>query len=370
MRGPEHWEPSVTAPGGPSRTRELFERVPELRRLVQPVDLADLPTPVTEERALAETWKLGSLHVKRDDRTSAIYGGSKVRNLEYFFGAALAQKATSVATMGPYGSHQVLATAIFARRLGLGSRGVLTPQPPVYEADVNARLLPAFGMEVVRCRSFLDVPLRYLRARRTPLRGGRPFWIPPGAAHPLGVLAVVEGALEVARAVRDKEMPLPEDVVVPTGTCATVAGLYLGFAIARLPVRVVAVRMVPMIVTGAWKLKRMAHKALKLLRDAGYEEEVRWGPLLWVDSMAAPGYALASSGCAAAMDDVAQQGSFRTEVTYTGKTLAFLRTDALRGRRVLFWNTFSAIEPKAPEEPACPGHDRRTQENARDADAH
>ncbi len=156
----------------------------------------------------------------------------------------------------------------------------------------------------------------------------------------------MEGALEVARAVRQGEIQKPDDVVVATGTCATAAGLYLGFAMARLPVRLVAVRVVPMIVSGPGKMKGMANKALKLLRQLGYTEEPQWGDLLWVNDCAAPGYSMANEQAHTAMADVRQGGDFRTDVAYTGKTLGIFRTNVLQGgRRVLFWNTLSGVDP-------------------------
>lgn len=330
------------------RARALFELIPGLHEVVRPLDLADLPTPITAEPALAEAWGLAALHVKRDDLTGKAYGGSKVRNLEYFLGRAKSAGVPGVATMGPLGSHQALATAVYARQIGLLSRGLLLPQAGVREVELNARLLPAFGMEVYRCRSFLEVPYRYLQTRLTHLGGQRPFWIPPGSSDPLGVLAIVEGALEIARAVEAGELPIPDDVVIPTGTCATAAGLFLGFAIAGLPVRVVAARMVTMIITGPRKLKRMVAATLEILRAAGYRGELAPVSLLWLDDLAGPGYARASAEALAAMADVEQQGSIRTEVTYTGKTLALFRRPLLSGRRVLFWNTYSAVDPEPP----------------------
>jgi D-cysteine desulfhydrase len=79
--------------------RELFGLIPNLSALVRPVRLAHLPTPITEALELAQLWGLESLHVKRDDLTSPLYGGSKLRNLEYFFGKALQGNATGVVTM-------------------------------------------------------------------------------------------------------------------------------------------------------------------------------------------------------------------------------------------------------------------------------
>ena len=139
---------------------------------------------------------------------------------------------------------------------------------------------------------------------------------------------------------------MPDDVVVATGTCATAAGLLLGFAIAGLKVRVVAVRMVPKIVTGPRKMRRLAEQTLELLRKHGFDGPVNWGESLWVDAHAGPGYGLDNALGKQAADDVAASGYFRTETTYTGKTLGLLASKALAGRRVLFWNTCSAVDPK------------------------
>jgi D-cysteine desulfhydrase len=323
--------------------RLLDGLVPGLADVVRPVDLVDRPTPVSCEPALATRWGLGELWVKRDDLTSPVYGGSKVRNLEFFLGAARGQGATDIATMGPLGSHQVLATATFGAYLGLRTRALLVPQEPVREVAVNARLLPALGMELIRCEHFHQVPLGYLRVRLK--RRASTYWIPPGSKHPLGVLGVVEGTLELAAAIRNGTVPCPEDVVVPTGTCATVAGVYLGLALAGLPIRVVAVRMVPMLITGAGKLRRLAAETLTLLRRAGYRGEPRWGEVLWLDDYAAPGYSRGNPGAERAMEDVAALSDFRTELTYTGKSLALFAKGGLAGRRVVFWNTYSATDP-------------------------
>lgn len=330
------------------RNRPLFELAPQLYKYVSPLDLAELPTGVRDEASLAQSWGLKSLHIKCDDQTSSIYGGSKLRNLEYFLGHARSLGIPGIVTMGPYGSHQALATAVYGERLGFKTRAVLTPQPEVRESALNEKMLSRFGMEVYRCKGFLNVPAAYLRARYKKLAGERPYWIPPGSAHPFGVLGVVEGALEVAASIRAGELEMPDDVVVATGTCATAAGLYLGFAIAGLPVRVVAVRVVPMFVSGERKLRKMAKQTLDILQSGGLQVSPKWGELLWIDSHAAPGYGLANPEALAVMEEVKRHGSFRTDVTYTGKTLALFRTSTLAERRVLFWNTYSARDPDLP----------------------
>ena len=327
------------------RRRLLTQLVPDLDALVRPLDLLAGPTPITQAPELARVWGQSSLWIKRDDLTNPIYGGSKVRNLEFFLGQARGQGATGVITMGPYGSHQVLATAVFGHLSGFRTRAVLTPQPDVAEIALNRRLLPQLDMETLRCGSFAAVPFAVLKGRLTELGGRKPYWIPPGSNHPLGVMGVIEGALEVAQAIKAGDVPMPDDVVVPTGTCATAAGVYLGFALANLPVRVVAVRMVPMIVTGPRKMRRMAEKTDAILRSHGLTASARWGDVLWIDDYAGPGYGLTNPRAERAERDVAAHEGFRTETTYTAKTLALLASGGLQNRKVLFWNTFSALEP-------------------------
>ena len=77
----------------------------------------------------------------------------------------------------------------------------------------------------------------------------------------------------------------------------------------------------------------------------GLVAPARWGEVLWVDDFAGPGYGLTNPMAEQAECDVAAHAGFRTETTYTAKTLALLASGGLWNRNVLFWNTFSALEP-------------------------
>ncbi|NNM51121.1 MAG: hypothetical protein HKM02_02700 [Pseudomonadales bacterium] len=57
----------------------------------------------------------GSLWVKRDDETHAVYGGNKVRKLELILGAARDRGIKRMVTFGAIGTHHGVATAYFAR---------------------------------------------------------------------------------------------------------------------------------------------------------------------------------------------------------------------------------------------------------------
>lgn len=325
-----------------THSRLLFEKVKGLNQLVCPLDLVNKPSPITESRELANIWSLASFHIKRDDLISPIYGGSKSRMMEYFLGKAVAQKNTSVASMGPFVSHQLLGLGVFAKTIGLECRGVVVTQPENEDVKKYKKLYNEVGIETIRCHKYYHVPWAYIRTR---WKKKNTSWVPPGGNDSLGVLALVEAAFEFAKQIEEGEIPMPDDIVVPTGTCATVAGLYLGFSILNLPIRIVAVRVVPMLWTSSKKLIKTAKKGLKVLRKAGFEEEVNWGELLWVNDHAEPGYGLLNKKAEDAMADVKEKGDFRTEVAYTGKTLGIFKNETLQGRKVVFWNTYSAIDP-------------------------
>ena len=78
---------------------------PTLADALPRLALADLPTPLEDAPRLAARLGVGSLAIKRDDLTSAIYGGNKVRKLEYLLAHALASGCDSVITYGAAGSN-------------------------------------------------------------------------------------------------------------------------------------------------------------------------------------------------------------------------------------------------------------------------
>ena len=337
------------------RDREIFERAPGLAKRVRPLDIAAVPTAISEEPALALAWGLASLHVKRDDATSPLYGGSKVRALEYLLGRARSRGTSIVTTWGPWGSHHVLAAAVFARQAGLRLTAITFPQPPGREVELNDRLLPDLVTKISRCGTFAHLAARLSCARLWALLDPRRGWVPAGGTSTLGILRMVEAALEVAAQIRQGVLEQPDDVLLAAGSCGTASGLLLGFALAELPVRVVAVRVVPRIAASSRKIETLARRTRGLLRRAGCSSKMAFGPLLFLEAFAGEGYGRASGESLAVVELVHRTGSFRCENTYTGKSLSALQAGVLRNRRVLFWNTYSAVDPRPA--PSSNGND-------------
>jgi 1-aminocyclopropane-1-carboxylate deaminase/D-cysteine desulfhydrase-like pyridoxal-dependent ACC family enzyme len=80
--------------------------------------LLSAPTPVEHLARLSEALGV-HVDVKRDDLTGLGMGGNKVRQLEFYFGAALAEGADTVLITGAVQSNYVRTAAAGAAKLGL-----------------------------------------------------------------------------------------------------------------------------------------------------------------------------------------------------------------------------------------------------------
>ena len=107
----------------------LFRRYPRLLVYLPWVSLGKWPTPVQRMSKLEQRFDLPAFYVKRDDMSSDVYGGNKVRKLEFSLADALYKGCTRVMTVGAAGSNHVLATAVHGRRLGIRTTALLFDQP-------------------------------------------------------------------------------------------------------------------------------------------------------------------------------------------------------------------------------------------------
>lgn len=256
--------------------RTLFSVWPRLAANLSPVELGDFPTPV--ERMLGVEQAIGQapMYVKRDDRSSQIYGGNKVRTLEVLFGRARALGAEEVVAVGAYGSNHAVATVLHAPRAGLRSAALLFPQPPSAAALENLRVTAA------RSGWFRAVPhWSLLPWHMWRVRAPERFVMVPGGATPEGALGYVAAAFELAAQVDRGELPSPSHIVVGVGSTCTSAGLLVGLTLAaragffggRCP-RLVSVRVTPWPVTGRFRILSLAERTSRYLAKLSQEPSV------------------------------------------------------------------------------------------------
>lgn len=332
-------------------TSSLLKRFPALDGRLPRAPLCSLPTPVVRAEKLEAELGVGPLWWKRDELSAALYGGNKPRKLEWIFGDALARGRRRVITTGAYGTNHGLATALYARQLGLACELVLAPQP-VTDA-VRARLLElrAAGAELFRARSLGHAGLVVLaRLARHP----RAVYLPTGGSNPRGVLGTIDAGLELADQVRAGALPEPARVYVALGSGGSAAGLAAGLALAGLRTRVVAVLVTNHLPMPGPRTVRLARRALRLLARAGADFDPRAiaieTQLELEPRFLGRGYGVPTLEAEAGVRAAAALEGFVLERTYTGKALAALAARE-RGARepIVFWNSYAGRLPVAPE---------------------
>jgi D-cysteine desulfhydrase len=329
----------------------LFERAPVLERALPRSTLASLPTPVTLVEELGAALGVPALWVKRDDRTSHVYGGGKARKLELFFGDALAGGARRVVTFGGAGSNQALATARLGETLGIEVEVCLAPQPP---SETVRRNLLALSATRAAVRFFPSVH-EAERAVATDRDGA--YVIPMGGTSPLGNLSFVSAGLELAGQIERGECPRPARVVVALGSGGSALGIAVGLALAGIESDVVGVRASnPATVTDA-TLAELHARTVAFARASGLDLPALSRLRLRIEGrFLGRGYGFATEAGEAAGAKARELAGLELEPVYTEKALAACAAEPTR-ETVLFWASAAAppsIDGARPERLPAP----------------
>ncbi len=222
----------------------LFRHYPGLSERLPYISLGEFPTPIDRLTNLGASAGSDKLYIKREDQSGRVYGGNKIRKLEFLLAEALQSGAKEVLTFGAAGSNHCLATAIYARKLGLRSISMLIPQPNARNISQNLLMGYHQGAELHHYNNSFLVKLetKYQLLKHRLKTGRFPYVIPPGGSSPLGVVGTVNAAFELKEQVREGVMPEPDRIYVAFSTMGTATGLMLGLAAAKMKSRVICVR--------------------------------------------------------------------------------------------------------------------------------
>ena len=330
--------------------RELFRRYPSTTALPH-MQFADLPTPVEPLPGTAAELGLMSLHVKRDDLSGRAYGGNKVRKLEFLLADARAKGHDTVWTVGGIGSHHCLATCIWAREVGLDCGVLHFPQPTTPHVQKNIKALSTTRPHVHLLATDGGLSAEVFGTRLRQWKDANPgvYYIPAGGSSPVGTLGYVNAALEFVSQVEEGEAPRPDVVVVAAGTCGTLAGLHLGFALAQFDVELRGVRVVDDWITNLATVERLHRGAAALLAGVGVDPPPFDASNVIIDDrFFGDAYGVPTPEGIEARAMAARLDTLRLEPTYTAKAFASIRLDAEhfndRGQRILYWHTLSGAD--------------------------
>lgn len=327
-------------------------RLQSVTRDVPRVGLAELPTPVERLDALGDHLGVPNLYVKRDDRTGTLYGGNKVRKLEFLLAEALDRGCDRVWTVGGIGSNHVLATSLYARQQGLKPEVLHFPQPVTEHVRDNLRALsttrPDLRLVSGDKRLLGSILLRRLRSGLG-LDPGL-YCIPMGGSSPTGVLGYVEAALELREQIRTGVLPEPDVIFVAAGTCGTMAGLTLGCHVAGLDSEVIGVRVTRSLYANHLRCWWLIRRTTARLKGEGERGFFRPSPadVHLLHRYFGEDYGRPTEGGRRATELAREYTDLSLEPTYTAKTLAALVGERdrwnLGDRNVLYWHTLSGAD--------------------------
>jgi len=215
----------------------LFREYPELEENTPRISLGRFPTPVQRLNQMGDT----NLWIKRDDLSSPVYGGNKIRKLEFILGEAKRRKSAHIITFGGIGTNHGLATAIFCNKLGINCTLLLFYQPVTAGVKKNLLLFNKYKAATIYKTTLWKTVVSYYLLQRFKYPGA--YFVYAGGSNPEGTIGYVNAAFELKEQINRGEIPEPEVIICPLGSGGTLAGLSLGLQLAGMQARLMGVRV-------------------------------------------------------------------------------------------------------------------------------
>ena len=306
--------------------------LPRFALLDGPSPLQRLPRFASALGGRTEVW------IKREDLLPLAFGGNKLRNLEFLVGAALADGADTLVTSGRRWSNHCRLTAAAGAKAGLAVHLVLSGPPAdpptpgvVLDELLGATVHQAATADRADREAVVERVARELRAA-----GHRPAVIGVGGSAVIGAVGQVLAGLELLDGAAARGF-VPDDLVVPSATGGTQAGLLIGLRTGGAATIVHGIAVTPPealraaiggLVVGLAELPGLtAVSAAEIRLDGG---------------QLGGGYGLPTVAATEATRLLARTEGIFVDPIYTAKALAALvertRSGALDGHRVVFWH--------------------------------
>ncbi len=309
--------------------------------------LAHVPTPLEAMDNLSQDLGGARIWVKRDDCTGLAFGGNKIRQLEYYAGAAKAAGADTLLITGAVQSNYVRSTVAAAAKLGMQCHVQLEERVPdpsdTYRRSGNVLLDKLMGATV---HSYPDgedeagADRRLGEIAEMLRRDGRtPYIVPlsPGPP-PLAALGYIDCARELIAQFAAQDLQ-PDRIFVASGSGNTHAGLLFGLRALGCGVGVtgVCVRR-----PGDQQVPRLQDRCREIADLLDMANPVNPGDIDVDDKVLAPGYGRLNAATADAIRQAARREAILVDPVYTGRVLAATMAAARHldpGTNILFVHT-------------------------------
>ena len=310
-------------------------------------ELCRLPTAIEPLRNLSRRIGGSGIWVKRDDQCGPALGGNKARQLEFYLGEARAQAADTILITGAVQSNFVRLAAASARMLGMECHIQLEERVPrsdaAYRNSGNVLLDRILGATIHSYPQGEDEAGadRRLREIASELedQGRRPYIIPLAPGHkPLGALGYVAAAREVLQQLAEQKISIDE-IIVPSGSGNTHAGLLVGLRALGCRVRVTGV----CVRRGASEQEeRIMARCDEIAELLGIGSPAGRSDMHLMDEVLGPGYGRLNEATLEAIEITARSEGLLVDPVYSGKAMAGCirrAREARAGRSLLFLHT-------------------------------
>jgi len=285
------------------------------------------PTPFESMPNLTKHCGGAELFVKRDDCTGLAFGGNKARQLEYYLGAAIAERADTILITGAVQSNFVRSAAAGARKLGMTCHiqleGRVATKAVQYHNSGNVLIDKLLGATIRSYPHGQDEAGadRGLEDIATELRnaGRRPYIIRLAPGHPpLGALGYVVAAQELLQQIEEGKF-FVDEIFVASGSGATHAGLLFGLRGLGSPIRVTGSCVRRDITRQRTRISDTCNGIAKLLE---VDSRVTDDDISLTDDFLAPGYGKLNEATSEAIVLGARTEALMLDPVYTGKAMA------------------------------------------------
>lgn len=267
------------------------------------------------------------LFVKRDDCTGLAFGGNKVRQIEFYLGEAVAQRADTILITGAVQSNFVRTAAAAACRLGMDCH--IQQEERVAETDQHYRESGNVLIDKLLGATLSSYPSGEdeagadrqigLLAEELRTQGRNPYIIPLGPGHqPKGALGYVVAAHELLNQISESNLDVSQ-VFVGSGSGATHGGLLFGLKALGSRIGVVGVCVRREAELQQDRIRKTCEQIATLL---GTENPVTDADIRLDDGFLAPGYGVPGQTVLDAIIVAARTEGLILDPVYTGKVMA------------------------------------------------
>ena len=307
--------------------------------------IADLPTPIEFLPNLTRLCGGPQIFVKRDDQTGLALGGNKARKLEFLLGEAKSIGADTLVTAGAVQSNHCRQTAAAAARNQMDCTLILLGEEPDRRTG-NLLLDDLFGAKIRWARKEDRDATLQEAFQQAKANGRTPYLIPYGGSNPVGATGYLYAMAELVEQWDERllNIPLPDWIILPSGSGGTQAGMILGARKFQYPGRIMGISVDEPAEVLAGRISKLVSTTSEFLGidGQGLEHQV------FVSSdYLGGGYGVIGQAELDAIQMFARSEGLLLDPVYTGRAAAGMLDLIRKGfiakqESVLFWHTGGA----------------------------